>query len=83
MLRNAWLALVLLTLFAFLLGWLKLVSPLLVAILLLSTFVKGQLVIDHFMGLKDVRLKYRIIPTIWLIVVISSISLAYYLPISN
>ena len=83
MLRNAWIALVLLTLFAFLLGWLKLVSPLLVAILLLSTFVKGQLVIDHFMGLKDVRLKYRIIPTIWLIVVISSISLAYYLPISN
>ena len=83
MLRNAWIALVLLTLFAFLLGWLKLVSPLLVAILLLSTFVKGQLVIDHFMGLKDVRLKYRIIPTIWLIVVISSIALAYYLPISN
>jgi len=81
--RNIWITLVLLTLFAFLVGWLKLVNSLFVSLLLLSTFIKGQLVSEYFMGLKEVTLKYRIIPTIWLFIVLSSIAIAYYLPLSN
>lgn len=81
--RNIWIILVLLTLFAFLVGWLKLVNSLFVSILLVTTFIKGQLVSDYFMGLKEVTLKYRMIPTIWLFIVLTSIAIAYYLPISN
>ena len=79
--RNIWITLVLLTLFAFLVGWLKLVNSLFVSILLVSTFIKGQLVSEYFMGLKEVTLKYRMIPTIWLFIVLSSIAIAYYLPV--
>ncbi|MCD6173692.1 MAG: cytochrome C oxidase subunit IV family protein [Sulfurimonas sp.] len=76
-----WIALVGFTIFAFLLGWLKLVSLIGVGILLFTTFLKGQLVIDYFMGLNEVELKYRVIPTIWLGIVISLIAVAYYLPV--
>ena len=82
MMKKIWIILVILTTFAFLLGYFKFTSPTLIAVLLLSTFIKGQLVIDHFMGLKDVSLKYRLIPTIWLFIVLSLISIAYYLPAS-
>ncbi|MFK5984232.1 MAG: cytochrome C oxidase subunit IV family protein [Pseudomonadota bacterium] len=75
-----WLFLVFLTLFAFLLGWLELVNQLLVSLLLFTTYVKGNLVIDYFMELKHVQLKWRIIPIIWLLVVISLIAVAYYNP---
>lgn len=75
--------LIVLTIFAFLLGYLKYVSTSLVAVLLITTFIKGALVIDYFMGLKDVRLKYRLIPIIWLLVVISLIAVAYYLPVTG
>ena len=81
--EGVWIALILLSLFAFLLGYLKLISSVIVGILLVSTFIKGQLVIDYFMGLKDVRLKYHVIPTLWLIIVLSLIAIAYYLPINE
>jgi len=76
-----WLILASLTLFAYLLGYLKIISTFFVAILLFTTFVKGSLVIEHFMGLYNVNLKYRIIPTLWLSAIIVLISVAYYLPI--
>ena len=77
-----WLALIIFTLFTFSLGWFELISLTAVILLLITTFIKGQLVIDYFMGLSDVKLKYRIIPTIWLGVVISLIAIAYYLPVN-
>ena len=77
-----WIVLLTLTIFAYLLGYLKYVSTALVAVLLFTTFLKGQLVIDYFMGLKDVQLKYRLIPTLWLGVVISLIAVAYYLSLT-
>ena len=46
-----WIILVILTIFAYLLGYLKYINTFFVGILLLSTFTKGQLVIDYFMGL--------------------------------
>ena len=76
-----WVVLVILTIFAYLLGYLEYVNSLFVAILLLTTFIKGQLVIDYFMGLKDVKLKYRLIPNIWLGLVLSLIAVAYYTPL--
>ena len=81
--RHIWIILVLLTLFAFLVGWIKLVNSLFVSILLVTTFIKGQLVSEYFMGLKNVTIKYRMIPTIWLFIVLTSIAIAYYSPISN
>lgn len=80
-LEYVWVILIVLTVFAFLLGYLKYVSTALVAVLLITTFLKGVLVTDYFMGLKDVKLKYRLIPIIWLLVVISLIAVAYYLPV--
>ena len=80
-LEYVWVILIVLTIFAFLLGYLKYISTSLVAVLLITTFIKGELVTDYFMGLKDVKLKYRLIPVIWLLVVISLIAVAYYLPV--
>ena len=77
-LEIVWLVLIVFTIFAFLLGKLELVSSFMVGILLVTTFVKAQLVIDYFMGLKDIKGKYRFIPTIWLTLVISLIAVAYY-----
>jgi cytochrome c oxidase subunit IV len=80
--KSVWIILVILTIFAYLLGYLKLIDNSLVALLLITTFIKGELVIDYFMGLKSVRLKYRLIPIIWLGIVLLLIALAYYLPLS-
>jgi len=67
------------TTFTFLIGWMKLTSLIVIAILLFTTFLKGYLVIEYFMGLKEVEGKYRYIPTIWLVSIISLIALGYYL----
>ena len=82
-LENVWIILIVLTVFAFLLGYLKYISTSLVAVLLITTFIKGELVIDYFMGLKNVQQKYRLIPIIWLFIVISLIAVAYYLPVTG
>jgi len=74
-----WIILIALTIFAYLLGYLKYIDSALVSILLITTFIKGALVIEHFMGLKDVAFKYRVIPTLWLAFVLSAIAVAYYL----
>lgn len=79
--KYIWITLVTLTVFAFLLGYMNLISYSLVALLLVTTFIKGQLVIDYFMGLKSVSLSYRLIPTLWLLLMVSMIAVAYYLPI--
>lgn len=76
-----WLTLVILTTFAYLLGYLEYINSALVGVLLFTTFIKGCLVIDYFMDLREVRLKYRLIPIIWLSIVISLIAVAYYLPV--
>ena len=78
-LELVWIVLVILTVFAYLLGYLKLIDTALVGALLFTTFVKGALVSDYFMGLKNVSTKYRLIPIIWLTVVIVLIGVAYYL----
>lgn len=78
-----WLVLILLSIFAFLVGYLNLVNSALVAVLLISTFIKGQLVIDYFMGLNKINLRYRIIPTLWLAMVLFLTAIAYYWPVGK
>ena len=73
-----WIALLLFSLSAFILGWFEIVSSFFISVLLISTFLKGYFVIDYFMGLSEVTLRYRLIPTIWLSVVIISIAINYY-----
>ena len=73
-----WIALLLFSLSAFILGWFEIVSSFFISVLLISTFLKGYFVIDYFMGLNEVTLRYRLIPTIWLSVVIISIAINYY-----
>ncbi len=73
-----WIILIFFTIFAYLLGKLELINTLLVGVLLFTTFIKGQLVIDYFMGLKNVSYKYRFIPTLWLVLVLSLVAVAYY-----
>jgi hypothetical protein len=78
-LEVVWILLVILTIFAYLLGYLKLIDTALVGVLLFTTFVKGAMVSEYFMGLKNVSMGYRLIPIIWLTVVLSLIGVAYYL----
>ncbi len=76
-LEIVWVFLLALTVFAFVLGNLNFIPTLLVAILFVSTFIKGQMVVDYFMGLKNVRLKYRLIPILWLVVVLFFIAILH------
>jgi cytochrome c oxidase subunit IV len=75
-----WSILAVLSVFAYGLGYFKLINTFYVALLLISTFLKGQLISDYFMGLKETRLRYRVIPTLWLFLILSLIAVAYYLP---
>lgn len=76
-----WIVLVVFTLFAFLLGWLNVINVFLVIILLITTLLKGQLVIDYFMGLRDVSLRWKVIPSLWLFIVMLLIGIAYFFPV--
>jgi len=80
-LEYIWVSLVLLSVFAYLLGYMKYISSTLVIVLLSTTLIKGILVIDYFMDLKEVVWKYRLIPLLWLVFVLSLIVVAYYLPV--
>ena len=77
-----WLVLMGLTLLAFSIGKLELSGTTIIAVLLISTFLKGQMVIDYFMGLKRAPLFWRILISSWLFLVISGIALAYWLGLS-
>ena len=74
-----WLILVSLTSFTFLIGWNEMVNNSVVGVLLVVTFIKGQLVSDYFMELKHTKKIWRIVPIIWLILILGSIALTYYL----
>jgi hypothetical protein len=76
-LERIWLSLVSLSLFAYVMGQVEHFPKLFSILLLLGTLVKGQLIIDYFMGLKEVRLKYRLIPTVWLGIILFLVAFAY------
>lgn len=77
-----WLILMLLTLAILAVGQMGLGGGTVVFLLIISTLIKTQLVADHFMGLKQVRLRWRLIVSLYLLVVMSMIGLAYWLSLT-
>ena len=74
---QVWLTLVVLTLLTYAVGVSGLGGVVVVAAILLSVAVKGQLVADVFMGLKGVRSPWRWIVTGWLFIVLVLIGVAF------
>lgn len=52
-------------------------SRTLMVLVLLLTLLKGQLVVDYFMGLRHVRLLWRVVMSTYLVTVGALIGLAY------
>ena len=78
-LTKIYLTLITFSFLAFLIAYFEIASVVVISILLVTTFIKGYLVIEHFMDLKEVDSKYRYIPSIWLACVILFIALGYYI----
>jgi hypothetical protein len=78
-LKIIWIFLVFLTTLTFILGKVEFSSYIFISLLLLTTFIKGQLVIDFFMDLKYVSSKYRLIVILWLFTVIVLIGLIFFI----
>ncbi len=49
-----------------------------VAVLVLTSFFKGQMIIDHFMMLKTSPLIWRLIVLFWLMIVLVLITMLYF-----
>ena len=75
---KVWLVLIVMTIITFLIGYLDIVNPYVVGILCISILLKGYLISEHFMGLGKVSYTYRIIPIVWLFIVLLLIGYAYY-----
>jgi cytochrome c oxidase subunit 4 len=73
-----WAVMVLLTVATYLFGRLGLVGPPVVPVLLGTVAVKGQLLASHFMGLRVVRSPWRWVVTVWLVLIVALIGLAYW-----
>lgn len=76
---RVWLLLVAITLMTLLVGesgWSGLVAT---GMVLAGAYVKGQLVVDQFMGLRRVRLPWRLAMYGWLLLICLLIALAYLL----
>ncbi len=72
-----WVLLISLTLMMFLLAQNQIKQQTLVIIMLFSAWIKGQLIIDDFMGLRRVALIWRLIISLWLASVLSIILSVY------
>ncbi len=77
-----WLILMALTLMILMVAETGLGGRYIVSLLIVSMLVKTQIVADYFMGLKRVRLRWRLIVSGYLLVVMSMIGLAYKLSLS-
>lgn len=74
---TVWLILVGLSLLMFALAQSELGPKLFVITILISSWFKGQMIIDHFMGLRHVDIIWRLIISMWLILVLSVILIVY------
>ena len=72
-----WMLLILLTLATYLAGKFGYNGREIMALLMLSVFIKGHFVIADFMGLRHVKLLWRSIMHGWLIVITVFIGIAY------
>lgn len=74
-----WMILVGISLLMFAFSQIGFDSQLFVVTILISTWFKGQMIIDHFMDLRYVEIIWRLIISIWLILVLSVILIIYLL----
>lgn len=74
-----WVILITLTLSTAYIGYLELSGLYIVAFLLLTVTVKGQLIIDHYIGLKNVRGFWRLAMLGFVYVIPGIILTGYYL----
>ncbi|MGE0081709.1 MAG: cytochrome C oxidase subunit IV family protein [Thiohalomonadaceae bacterium] len=77
MATGIWLVLVVLTLVTWAVGESRLGGPTVAALVLAAAFVKGQLVVDWFMGLRRVRPLWRVLMFAYLLLVCALIGLGY------
>ena len=78
--KLVYLTLIFLTIISYILGYFEMMNYTFVSMVLVLTFIKGKLIIDHFMELKTCAKLYVLIPTIWLALVLILIGFAYYIP---
>lgn len=50
-----------------------------VSILLFTIVIKCHLVIDHFMGLRQVKSFWRVIVHLWVLLIVTAIAVAYWI----
>jgi len=62
--------LIALTCLAFLIGLTEVSNSWFVVVLLFSTFIKGKMIIDYFMGMNEYVSRWNNFPTLWLGLVI-------------
>lgn len=74
-----WIILILLTLSTAYVGYLELSGLSIVGVVLLTVTIKGQLIIDHFMGLRHVRGFWRLAMLGFVFVIPSIVFTGYYL----
>lgn len=72
-----WFLLIALTFISFLVARMGFQGEVLIAVVLMSAWLKGQMIIDSFMKLRRVRQMWRIIISVWLLVVLSVITSMY------
>lgn len=79
---RAWLVLLGLTLFTYGIGSMGMSGIAAAGVVLLATLLKGQVVVDHFMGLRHVRPFWRVLMFSYLAVVGVAIAIAYVLGVN-
>ena len=74
-----WIILITLTLITAYVGYLQLSGLYIVGFILLMVYIKGQLIIDHFMGLRNVRGFWRLAMLGFVTIIPGIIFTGYYL----
>ena len=70
--------LILLSLLTLFISSIDINKDLFISIILITIFIKAFLISDYFMELKKVRLKYRLIPIFYLLIILSSFQVSYF-----
>jgi len=73
-----WVILVILTLITATIGYYQLSGLYIVGVILLTVVVKGQLIVDHYMGLRHVRGFWRLAMLGFIIIIPAIIFAGYY-----
>ncbi|HMV39462.1 cytochrome C oxidase subunit IV family protein [Plasticicumulans sp.] len=74
-----WIVLMLLTAAAWAVGIKGWSGDAVAAAVLATTFIKGQLLVDHYLGLACVRGPWRWLLSAWLVVVLGAVGMAFHL----